>query len=320
MAQLPGSIDRETCSNAHMVHVPGGRFRMGSDAFYPEERPVRLVEVDGFWIDTTPVTNAGFARFVAATGHVTCAEKAPDPAAYPDADPGLLVPGSLVFGRHPDAPSGPPSWHYCPGANWRLPQGLGSGIESLGDHPVVHVTYRDALTYAEWAGKDLPTEAEWEYACRGGRNDPRPYQWGEELAPSGRMMANYWQGHFPDHNACLDGWEFTSMVASFPPNGLGLYDMIGNVWEWTRNRYSLPSACAKTSAYKCCIIRNPRSADEGPDNRAPAPGSDDGFKVVKGGSFLCAENFCQRYRPPARQPQAIDTSSCHIGFRCVSRG
>jgi formylglycine-generating enzyme required for sulfatase activity len=302
-----------------MTEVPGGRFVMGSNDFYPEERPVRQVEVDTFLIDAVPVTNAQFARFVAATGHVTCAERVPDPAGYPGTNPAMLVPGSLVFGPVPGAPAAPPAWHYCPGANWRHPQGPASGIAGLDDHPVVHVTYRDALAYARWAGKDLPTEAEWEFACRAGRSDPRPYQWGDELAPSGRMMANYWQGPFPDHNACLDGWEFTSMVRSFPPNALGLYDMIGNVWEWTQDSYSLPRRRAKGAEEGCCVVRNPRSADHVPGNGPSEHVKDRADKVVKGGSFLCAENFCRRYRPAARQPQAVDTSSCHIGFRCVAR-
>jgi formylglycine-generating enzyme required for sulfatase activity len=182
---------------------------------------------------------------------------------------------------------------------------------------VVHVTYRDALTYAEWAGKDLPTEAEWEYACRGGRNDPRPYQWGEELAPSGRMMANYWQGHFPDHNACLDGWEFTSMVASFPPNGLGLYDMIGNVWEWTADWYTRSHVAAPAKA--CCVPSDMRDVARRGSQDPNLPAIPIPRRVLKGGSHLCAPNYCRRYRPAARHAQPIDSAASHIGFRCVRR-
>ena len=282
-----------------MIWIPGGSFLMGSNDFYREERPVRRERVDGFWIDTHPVTNAEFRRFVDATGYVTLCERAPDPAIYPDADPALLVPGSLVFQK----PPGPVSlhdnrawWAYLPGADWRHPEGPGGANHGRDDHPVVHVAYEDALAYAGWAGKELPTEAEWEYAARGGLDDA-PYAWGDEAAPGGRIMANIWQGRFPWENLETDGYAGTSPVGAFPANGYGLYDMIGNVWEWTAS--ALPP---KTS---CC-------APSGPGGEAR--------RVVKGGSHLCAPNYCLRYRPAARQGEAIDSTTGHIGFRCVVRG
>jgi formylglycine-generating enzyme required for sulfatase activity len=281
-----------------MTWIPGGSFLMGSNAFYREERPVRRESVDGVWIDTWPVTNADFRRFVAATGYVTLCERPPDPSQYPDADPGLLVPGSLVFQK----PPGPVSlrdnrawWAYLPGAEWRHPEGPDSTIEGRDDHPVVHVAHEDAAAYAAWAGKELPSEAEWEYAARGGV-DGAAYAWGDEAAPGGRIMANTWQGRFPWENTEADGYAGTSPVDAFPANGYGLYDMIGNVWEWTASALAPPSSCCAPSA---------------PDS--------EGRRVVKGGSHLCAPNYCLRYRPAARQGEAIDTSTCHIGFRCVIR-
>ncbi len=223
-----------------MVWIPGGTFRMGSADFYPEERPVHDVTVDGFWMDDHPVTVAEFRRFVKATGHVTLAEQPPDPADYPDADPDLLVPGSLVFHRT----RGPVDlddysnwWSWIPGAQWRHPEGPGSTLDGRERHPVTHVAYDDARAYAAWAGKELPTEAEWEFAARGGL-DGATYAWGDEFAPRGRQMANTWQGEFPWQNLLLDKYERTSPVKSFPPNGYGLYDVTGNVWEWTTDFYT----------------------------------------------------------------------------------
>lgn len=300
-----------------MVWVPGGTFLMGSDAFYPEEKPVHPVTLDGFWIDAHFVSNAGFARFVDATGYVTVAERTPDPGAYPDVDPALLVPGSLVFRRptHRVSLADPRVWWvYVPDACWRHPEGPGSTLSGRADHPVVHVAYEDAEAYATWAGKALPSEAEWEFAARGGL-DGATYVWGDEVAPEGRMMANTWQGEFPWQNLATDGYEGTSPVETFPANGYGLYDMAGNVWEWTADffRPGHPDAAAKP----CCIPRNPRVLE--PDRAASRPATPVPSRVLKGGSHLCAPNYCLRYRPAARQPQAVDTSACHIGFRCVVR-
>ncbi|RDE05051.1 formylglycine-generating enzyme family protein [Sphingomonas aracearum] len=308
-----------------MRHLSGGHFLMGSERFYPEEAPARSVRVDGFWIDEAPVTNAQFARFVADTGHVTLAEIAPDPRDYPGLDPALAQAGSLVFEktRGPvDVSDFTQWWHFRFGADWRHPLGPGSSIEGIEDHPVVHVAYADAEAYAAWAGKALPTEAEWEYAARGGLEDA-DYAWGDELAPGGAMMANYWQGLFPFANQMLDGYERTSPVRTYPANGHGLFDMIGNVWEWTTDWYAVrPTAKARKSkgGGSCCELpRNPRGARERESYDPAMPDTRIGRKVLKGGSHLCAANYCQRYRPAARHPQPIDSSTTHIGFRCVIR-
>jgi sulfatase modifying factor 1 len=298
-----GSSDRMNVHDA-MVWIGGGPFLMGSDRFYREERPVRQETVGGFWIDPHPVTNAQFADFIGDTHYATLAERSPEPALYPDADPSLLVAGSLVFRK----PPGPVDlrdyrawWEYAPGANWRQPGGPGSTIEQRHDHPVTHVAYEDALAYAAWAGKTLPTEAEWEFAARGGL-DGAVYAWGEDVNPGGRSMANTWQGRFPWENTGDDGYEGTSPVHAFPANGYGLHDMIGNVWEWT---VSLAEARGAQPTKSCCVPANPAAT---PVRR-----------VVKGGSHLCAPNYCLRYRPAARQSEPVDTSTCHIGFRCIVR-
>ncbi len=294
----------------NMVELPGGTFRMGSDRFYPEERPVRETSVGGFWIDRHPVTVAEFRRFVKATGHVTWAEQPPDAAHYPDADPQLLVAGSLVF-RKTDRPVDLRDvrnwWSWTPGADWRHPEGPDSNVGGREVHPVTHVAHADALAYADWAGKSLPTEAEWEYAARGGL-DGAVFTWGDEFAPKGRMMANTWQGEFPWQNLRTDGYEGTSPVERFPANGYGLYDMAGNVWEWTDDFFEPPSAAQRP----CCAPRNPRADAEPESERFPR-------RVIKGGSHLCAPNYCLRYRPAARQGETIDTTTSHIGFRCVVR-
>lgn len=273
-------------ATAGMRRVPGGIFSMGSERFYPEEAPVRQIRVETFWIDETPVTNDQFARFVAETGHVTLAEIAPDPADYPGLLPELAQAGSLVFEKT-EAPVSLTDvtqwWLFLFGADWRHPTGPESTIEGIGDHPVVHIAYADALAYAAWAGKDLPTEAEWEFAARGGLENA-DYAWGNELAPGGAMLANYWQGDFPHANSLLDGWERTSPVRHYPANGYGLHDMIGNVWEWTSD-----------------------------------PGGPQGdMHVIKGGSYLCASNYCARYRPAARQFQERGLGTDHIGVRLVA--
>lgn len=302
-----------------MVFLAGGTFRMGSDRFYPEEAPVHSVRVDGFWIDPTPVTNRQFKAFVRATGHVTVAEIAPDPKDYPGALAEMLYAGSLVF----SPPAGPVDlrdwgqwWQFLKGADWRHPYGPKSTINGLDNHPVVHVAYADALAYARWAGKDLPTEAEWEFAARGGL-DGADYAWGDELAPAGLHRANTWQGKFPYENLAHDGFTRTSPVKAFPPNGFGIHDMIGNVWEWTSDWYA-PRHEAD-AAKICCIPQNPRGGVEADSFDPAQPDIPNPRRVLKGGSHLCAPNYCQRYRPAARHAEAIDTSTSHVGFRCVVR-
>jgi formylglycine-generating enzyme len=293
-----------------MVWVPDGSCLMGSEDFYPEERPVRSIAVAGFWMDEHPVTNAEFRHFVKATGYVTVAERPLNPADYPGTDPRMLVPGSLVFrnpGRRVSLDNARRWWVYVPGACWRHPEGLGSTLDGRDRHPVVHVAYEDTDAYARWAGKALPTEAEWERAARGGL-EGAVYVWGNDFAPRGRMMANTWQGEFPWQNLRSDGYEATSPVGAFPPNGYGLYDMAGNVWEWTRDPFVGPT----TAASPCCA----------PQPTEPQPPEADAHiprKTIKGGSYLCAPNYCLRYRPAARQGESVDTSTSHLGFRCVVR-
>ena len=307
--------ERTPATDGDMVLIPGGTFWMGSDNHYPEEAPARRVAVDPFLIDITLVTNKDFARFVQATGYVTFAERVPEPALYPEADPALLKPGSAVF-TPPDRPVPPTDpflwWQYVIGADWHHPTGPGSTIEGLEEHPVVHIAFEDAEAFVRWAGKRLATEAEWECAARGGL-DRQAYAWGEELAPDGKMLANYWQGRFPFENLESDGFFRTSPVGSFPANPFGIYDMIGNVWEWTGDWYGQPMP----SERPCCVPQNPRGGTEAASHDPNDPGRDFGRKVLKGGSHLCAENYCQRYRPAARYPQTIDSSTSHIGFRCA---
>ncbi|MBY0381104.1 MAG: formylglycine-generating enzyme family protein [Xanthobacteraceae bacterium] len=302
-----------------MVELPGGTFRMGSDKHYAEEAPVHRVRVDTFLIDRTPVTNRQFKAFVKETGHVTVAEKVPDAKDYPGALPHMLYAGSLVFSppqRVTDLRDWGQWWSFVEGANWRRPYGPKSNINTLDNHPVVHVAYEDARAYARWVGKDLPTEAEWEYAARGGL-DGAEYAWGEELVPGGKHMANTWQGNFPIENLSLDGYSRTSPVMAFPPNGYGLHDMIGNVWEWTSDWF-VPRHDADAPK-ACCIPQNPRGPRE-EDSFDPAlPRIRIPRKVLKGGSHLCAPNYCRRYRPAARHAEAVDTSTSHVGFRCVLR-
>ncbi|MFY9718742.1 MAG: formylglycine-generating enzyme family protein [Candidatus Cybelea sp.] len=301
-----------------MKLIPAGRFLMGSERFYPEESPVHEVEVESFWIDACTVTNREFSKFVRKTGYVTIAERPLNPADYPGALPGQLVPGALVF----RATRGPVDlrdwsqwWEYVHGACWKHPEGPGSSIESRPDHPVVHVAYEDTEAYARWAGKRLPTEAEWEFAARGGLSGA-DFVWGNEMEPMGKPAANTWQGEFPWQNFVTDGYERTAPVGCFPPNGYGLYDMAGNVWEWTADWYV---ARRDAPASPCCGGRSQAQDIEGsydpnqPQFRIPR-------KVLKGGSFLCAPNYCLRFRPAARSPQMIDTGMAHLGFRCVKDG
>ncbi len=299
-----------------MRWIPSGTFLMGSEDFYPEERPVHRVAVDGFWMDERPVTAGEFRRFVRDTDFVSFCERPLDPADYPDADPEVLVPGSLVFKKT----AGPVDlrdfrnwWEYVPGAYWKRPAGPGSTINGRDRHPVVHVAYEDADAYASWAGKELPTEAEWEYAARGGL-EGAVFAWGDEHFPDGKPMANSWQGEFPWQNLKLDGFEGASQVGSFPPNGYGLYDMTGNVWEWTTDFFTPrhPDEVEKP----CCIPSNPRVASS---EESFAAGETIPRRVIKGGSHLCAPNYCLRYRPAARQGEALDTSTGHIGLRCIVR-
>jgi sulfatase modifying factor 1 len=303
-----------------MVRILAGRFRMGQTGFYPEEEPVREVDVEGFLIDRGPVTVAQFAHFVDQTGYVTLAERAPDPRDYPQADPSLLVPGSAVF--HPTSGSVPltdPSqwWSYVPGADWRHPWGPNSDNAQRADHPVTHVAFEDAEAYADWAGKALPTEAEWEYAARGGI-DGSVFAWGDEQHPGGELMANFWQGEFPWRNTGARGWRGTSPIGLFPCNGFGLCDVTGNVWEWTSDDYSPRAAGPDTTSAPCCTpINQPVDAPVAGDDRG-GPGAEIPRRVIKGGSHLCAPSYCLRYRPAARQPGAIDTSTSHIGFRCIT--
>jgi formylglycine-generating enzyme len=303
----------------NMVWIPGGTFRMGSDAHYIEERPTHSVSVDGFWMDRYPVINERFQRFVTGTGFTTFAEIPPDPADYPGALPDMLYAGSLVFVQPRGRVDlhGPVTWwQYLRGANWYHPQGPGSSLEGLEQNPVVHVSYGDAEAFARWEGKTLPTEAEWEFAARGGLRGAA-YAWGDEFLPGGQYMANSWQGEFPWQNLALDGYAGTSPVGSFPPNGYGLHDMIGNVWEWTSDWYEArhPADAAKA----CCAPRNPRGGREEQSYDLRQPEIRIPRKVLKGGSHLCAPNYCRRYRPAARFPEPIDTSTCHVGFRCIVR-
>jgi formylglycine-generating enzyme required for sulfatase activity len=302
-----------------MVWIPGGTFLMGSDKHYPEERPAHRVTVDGFWMDRGPVTNERFARFVAATGHVTFAEMPPKAGDYPGALPEMLFAASLVFVK-PDGPVDTRDftnwWQWTRGAQWRHPRGAHTTLDGLEQHPVVQVTFGDAEAFARWEGKSLPTEAEWEFAARGGL-DGAAYAWGDEFVPDGRHLANTWQGDFPWQNLGGDGYELTSPVGAFPPNGYGLLDVIGNVWEWTADWYHPKHPAEVLKA--CCVPRNPLGpkAEDSydpcqPEIRIPR-------KVIKGGSHLCAPGYCRRYRPAARFPEPIDTSTSHLGFRCIAR-
>ena len=310
---------KSSTAGSGMIWIPGGTFAMGSNDHYPEEAPVHRVTVDGFWMDAAPVTNRQFKAFVLATGHVTTAETIPDAKDYPGAKREMLRAGSLLFTppQHPvDLRDWSQWWTFAFGVTWKRPLGPNSNLKGLEDHPVVHVSYTDALAYARWAGKDLATEAEWEFAARGGLEGTE-YAWGDELAPGGRQMANTWQGEFPFQNTMIDGYERTSPVGTFPPNGYGLSDMIGNVWEWTNDWYAPKHS--EDAPKACCIPENPRGGREDnsydprqPEVRIPR-------KVVKGGSHLCAPNYCRRYRPAARHPHPVDTSTSHIGFRCVRR-
>ena len=294
-----------------MVWIPTGTFRMGSEEGHPDEGPVREVTLNGFWMDKTEVTNEQFAKFVEATGYVTVAERKPDPADFPGAPEELLVPGSVVF----TPPRGRVSldnhlqwWSYVPGANWRHPEGPGSSIAGKEKYPVVHVAWEDATAYAKWAGKRLPTEAEWEYASRGGL-DHQPYVWGDEKHPGEKQMANIWQGEFPSENNEEDGFSGLAPVARFPANGYGLHDMAGNVWEWCSDWYH-------PQGYEQSSNLNPQGPAESFDPQEPGIPK----KVMRGGSFMCSDVYCTGYRPSARMKSSPDTGLSHTGFRCVKTG
>ncbi len=302
-----------------MTWIPDGVFSMGSERHYPDEGPVTRVEVSGFWIDLAPMTNARFTEFVHATDHVTGAEVAPDPEQYPGTRQEDLVPGSLVFAMT----EGPVNlkeygnwWRWVPGADWRHPTGPDSTIDGFEDHPVVHIAYADAAAYADWAGNALPTESEWEYAARGGLEGAE-FVWGNEDPQETEPKANTWQGRFPFENSELDGWTRTSPVGSYEPNGYGLLDMAGNVWEWTEDWYSAGSGAPVQHA--CCAPRGLRGGTRQASMDPAQPEIMIPRKVTKGGSHLCTIEYCFRYRPAARQPQMIDTSTSHVGFRCVRR-
>jgi sulfatase modifying factor 1 len=309
-----------TAAPPGMTLIAGGEFTMGTDdeLSMPNERPAHRVRVDAFWLDEHPVTNAEFRRFVEATGYITTAERKPDweelkkqlPPGTPKPDESMLVPGSLVF-TPPDRPVPLDNlegwWRWKPGADWRHPEGPASDLAGREDHPVVQVSWEDAVAYAKWAGKRLPTEAEWERAARGGIEGAR-YSWGQEFQPNGRHMANTFQGHFPDHGVAEDGYLATSPVAAFPPNAYGLYDMAGNVWQWTADLYSADYFVEQASQGLC---ENPTGPDKTFDPADPYSER----RVIKGGSFLCHTSYCESYRPSARRGTPPDTGSSHVGFR-----
>lgn len=300
-----------------MVWIPGGTFSMGSNDHYPEEAPAHEATVGGFWIDKYTVTNANFSRFYEETKYVTVAERAPKAEDYPGAKPELLVPASVMF-RKPAFPVNMGDhynwWTYVPGADWRHPYGPASSLKGLAKHPVVHIAYEDAIAYLQWAGKELPSEAEWEFAARAGL-EGAAFGWGDEFTPDGTHLANTWQGQFPHENTLDDGYEWTAPVGSFPPNAYGIYDMIGNVWEWTDDWYQAHNDVVAT----CCGSPKEKRPDREKSYDPATTGLKIPRKVMKGGSFLCAPNYCQRYRPAARMAQEVDTSTCHLGFRGIIR-
>jgi formylglycine-generating enzyme required for sulfatase activity len=296
-----------------MVWVPGGRFWMGCGGCnLPDAVPVHPVDVSGFWIDRNPVTNAQFERFVAATGYVTVAERRLNPKDFPGLPRERLVPGSVVF----SPPKGDPQtlrstdwWRWVPGANWRHPDGPGSTLEGREDHPVVHVAYEDAAAFAGWAGGRLPTEAEFEWAARGGLDRNR-YAWGNDLKPGGHWVANVFQGRFPTRNTAEDGYVGTSPVSAFPANRFGLYDMGGNVWQWTSDQYRADEFASRADQGICDNPQGPTSTYDPADPYSER-------RVIKGGSFLCNPSYCESYRPSARRGTPPDTGSSHVGFRVV---
>jgi formylglycine-generating enzyme required for sulfatase activity len=310
---------KRTSGFLNMVWIPGGTFSMGSDKHYPEEGPSHNVTVNGFWMDKYPVTNKEYKKFVDATNYVTVAERPLNPNDYPGAPAEAMVPGSLVFFK----PKYKVSldnisnwWGYVHGACWKNPEGPESTLEKRWEHPVVHMAWEDVEAYATWAGKKVPSEAEWEFACRGGL-EKKIYEWGDELMPEGKMMANFWVGEFPWKNLSLHGFEKTSYVGAFPFNGYGLHDMTGNVWEWTEDWYEFRHQHDPNKS--CCIPVNPKGGRMEYSFDSRQPQFKIARKVLKGGSHLCAKNYCYRFRPAARHAQMVDSGASHIGFRCIIR-
>jgi sulfatase modifying factor 1 len=294
-----------------MVYIPGDTFWMGDEGGQPDEAPMHEVALDGFWIDRTEVTNAQYAEFAKETGYVTVAERKPDPKEFPGVPADKLVAGSVVFNPPPQAVSLENHyiwWKWEPSASWRHPEGPDSTYKGRENHPVVHISWYDAMAYAQWAGKRLPTEAEWEYASRGGL-DKQPYIWGEEKMQDGKWHANIWQGSFPNIDNGEDGFVGTSPVGAFDPNGYDLVDMAGNVWEWCQDWY-MPDY------YNNSPASNPPGPNESYDPNEPGVAK----KLQRGGSFLCSDIYCVGYRPSARMKNAPDTGTSHSGFRCVHPG
>jgi len=317
LSDISKNIKKNNAPFPNMVWIPGGTFTMGSDNHYPEETPAHKVTVEGFWMDKYTVTNKDYKKFVDATRYRTVAERPLNPEDYPGATADTLVPGSLVFRKTAskvDLRNISNWWSYIPGACWKHPQGPQSSLEGRWDHPVLHVAWEDVETYAKWAGKQIPTEAEWEFAARGGL-EGKIYEWGDQMMPDGKMMANFWIGEFPWQNLQFHGFEKTSPVGFFPPNGYGLYDMTGNVWEWTDDWYEAKHQHDKTKS--CCIPVNPRGGNKDKSYDPRQPEIKITRKVLKGGSHLCAQNYCYRFRPAARHAQMIDSGASHIGFRCI---
>lgn len=306
-----------------MVWIPAGTYHIGREGKHAKmvEGPSYDVHVDGFWMDETEVTNAQFKIFTVATSYKTVAERPVDweeiklllPPGTIKPHDSILEPGSLVFQPNPAANLYDISqwWAWVNGADWQHPYGPASTIEGKGNHPVVHIAFEDALAYAKWAGKELPTEAQWEVAARGGEEN-MAFAWGEELTPEGKFLANFYQGRFPDGNSAEDGFEKSAAVRSFGANGYGLYDMIGNVWEWTSDWYR-PDTYAKNSEAGPRGCFNPTGPEKSFDPQEPLVPK----RVTKGGSYLCSEEYCSNYRPSARMATAYDSGQEHLGFRCV---
>ncbi|MDB5010830.1 MAG: sulfatase-modifying factor protein [Mucilaginibacter sp.] len=297
-------------SHDGMIHLSGGSFQMGTDdPDFPDAKPAHSVVVKDFWIDKHEVTNAQFRQFVDATHYLTIAEQQPNPADFPGVDPAMIVPGSAVFTPpdHQVSLDNPMQWwKYIPAASWQHPLGPGSTIKGRENYPVVQVCYEDALAYAKWAGKRLPTEAEWEFAARSGKPGAT-YYWGNELHPNRKIMANNFQGHFPDHDLGTDGFKGVAPVMSFPANAFGLYDMEGNVWEWCNDFY-------RPDYYS----HSPQANPTGPADSFDPDDPKSVVRVQRGGSFICSEQYCMRYKAGSRGKGEVKSASNNLGFRCVA--